>query len=167
VHAEVGQSPALVRHDRHLRAADVPVLPQRQRQGFSHVHRQRRHQFDHRQLGLCHTQQPQETGQTSAIVATFRVSHGQREMYTPILVTRVYVSVCLFLCVCLSVCLSVAASPHYCTDPDVIWRYGRECSLVVHYWANLQSVHGFRCCHNIAPMQNVNKCLYWLYYSVA
>ena len=25
------------------------------------------------------------------------------------------------------------------------------CPLVVHYWADLQSVHGFRCCDNIVP----------------
>ena len=25
------------------------------------------------------------------------------------------------------------------------------CPLVVHYWADLQSVHGFRCYDNIAP----------------
>jgi len=42
--------------------------------------------------------------------------------------------------VCLSACL------HYCTDPDVTWRSGRGCPLVVHYWADLQSVHGL-CCY--------------------
>jgi len=36
--------------------------------------------------------------------------------------------------VCLSVCLSVAAYPHYCMDPDVTWRSGRGCPLVVHCW---------------------------------
>jgi len=59
-------------------------------------------------------------------------------------VTRV--CVCLF--VCLSVCLSAAACLHYCTDPDVTWRSGRGCPLVVHYWAYLQSVHGLRCYGN-------------------
>ena len=49
------------------------------------------------------------------------------------------------------VCLSVAAFPHYCTDPDVTWGNGRWCPLVVHYWADLQSVRGFRCYDNIAP----------------
>ena len=49
-------------------------------------------------------------------------------------------SVCL--CVCLCVCLSGAARPHYCTDQGS----GRDYSLVVHHWADLQSVHGFRCC---------------------
>jgi len=45
--------------------------------------------------------------------------------------------------VCVSVCLSLAAFPHYCTEPDV--------TLVVHCWADLQSVHGFRCYDNTAP----------------
>jgi len=53
------------------------------------------------------------------------------------------------LCVCLHVCLSLAAFPHYCTDPDVTWRNGRRCPIVVHCWADLQSVHGFRCYDNI------------------
>jgi len=33
----------------------------------------------------------------------------------------------------------------------------------VHYWANLQSVHGFRCYDNIARTRNVSECLYSLY----
>ena len=45
------------------------------------------------------------------------------------------------------VCLSAAACLHYCTDPDVTWG-GRGCPLVVHYWADLQSVHGLRCYGN-------------------
>ena len=28
---------------------------------------------------------------------------------------------------------------------------GRGCPLVVHYWADLQLVHGFRCYENVAP----------------
>jgi len=52
--------------------------------------------------------------------------------------------------VCVSVCLSLVAVPHYCTDSDVSWGNGRECPLVVHYWADMQSVHGFRCYDNIA-----------------
>ena len=51
--------------------------------------------------------------------------------------------------VCVSVCLSAAVRPHYCTDPDVTWGLGRGCPLVVHYWADLQSVHRLRCCGNI------------------
>jgi len=52
--------------------------------------------------------------------------------------------------VCVSVCLSLAAFPHYCKDPDVTWGNCRGCLLVVHYWADLQSVHGFHCYDNIA-----------------
>jgi len=63
----------------------------------------------------------------------------------------------------LCVCLSLAACPHYCTDPDVTWGNGRGCPLVVHYWADLQSVHGFRCYANIARTRNVSECLYSLY----
>ena len=46
--------------------------------------------------------------------------------------------------ICVSVCLSAAACRHYCTDPDVTWGSGRGCPLFVHYWSNLQSVHGMR-----------------------
>jgi len=63
------------------------------------------------------------------------------------MVTRICVSVCL------SVCLSVAACLHYCTDPDVTWQSGRGCPLVVHCWADLQSVHGLRCCGNTMEMR--------------
>jgi len=50
--------------------------------------------------------------------------------------------------VCVSVCLSAATCSHYCTDPDVTWGSGRGCPLVVHYSADLQSVHGLRCYGN-------------------
>jgi len=66
-------------------------------------------------------------------------------------VTRVCVSVCLS--VCMSVCLSAAACPHYCTDPDVTLGSGKGCPLVVHRWADLQSVHGMRCYGNIKEMR--------------
>ena len=74
------------------------------------------------------------------------------------------------LCVCLSVCVSVhRRMPHYYTDPDVSWGNGIWCVLVVHDLADLQSVHGFRCCDNIARTRNVSECLYslcaWLYLS--
>ena len=49
----------------------------------------------------------------------------------------------------LRVCLSAAVRPHYCMDPDVTWGRGRGCPLVVHYWADLQSVHRLRCYGNI------------------
>jgi len=52
---------------------------------------------------------------------------------------------CVCVSVCLSVCLFAAVCPHYCTDPDVTWGCGRGCPLVVHCWADLQSVHGWRC----------------------
>ena len=51
--------------------------------------------------------------------------------------------------VCVSVCLSLAAFPHYCTDPGVSCGNGREFPLVVHCWANLQSMYGFRYYDNI------------------
>jgi len=52
---------------------------------------------------------------------------------------------------CVSVCLSLATFPHYCSDPDVSWGSGGGRSLVMHYWADLQSMHRFRCYDNIAP----------------
>jgi len=61
--------------------------------------------------------------------------------------------------VCLSVCLSLATFRHYCTDPDVTWRNGRGCPLVVHCWADLQLVHGFHCCDNIAPNAKCQRLL--------
>jgi len=64
--------------------------------------------------------------------------------------------------VCLCVSLSHAACPHYCTDPDVSSGNDRRCPLVVHYWADLQSVQGFRCYDNIARTRNVSECLYSL-----
>ena len=65
------------------------------------------------------------------------------------------------LCVCLSVCLCVYVRVsvrgrmpiQYCTDPDVTWESGRGCSLVVQYWADLQSVHGLRCYGNTMEMR--------------
>jgi len=58
---------------------------------------------------------------------------------------------------CVSVCLSVAACLHYCTDPDVNWGSGMGCPLVVHYWADLQSVHELRCYGNITRTRNVSE----------
>jgi len=51
--------------------------------------------------------------------------------------------------VCVSLCLSLATFPHYCTGLDVTWKNGRGCPLVLHYWADLRSVHGFRCYDDI------------------
>jgi len=67
---------------------------------------------------------------------TFRVSRRPREMYCGH----------ARLCVCLCVCLSVRGRMFTLfTEPDVTWGSGRSCPLVVHYWADLQSVHGLRC----------------------
>jgi len=57
----------------------------------------------------------------------------------------------------LCVCLSLAAFPHYCTDPDVTWGNGRGCPLVVHCWADLQSVHRF-CCYDNTHMCKLIAC---------
>jgi len=65
------------------------------------------------------------------------------------------------------VCLSVAAFPHYCTDPDITWGNGRGCHLVVHYWADLQSVHGFRGYDNIVPNAKCQRVLVLVPYPVA
>jgi len=68
---------------------------------------------------------------------TFRVRGSRGEMY-----------------IChgrLCVCLSFAASPHLLHGPGCNLGNGRarECPPVVQYWADLQSVHGFRCYDNI------------------
>jgi len=81
----------------------------------------------------------------SAGLITFRVSRRRRKMY------------CGHVRLCVHVCLSAAACLYYCTDPDVIWRSGRGCPLLVHYGADLQSVHGLRCYGNITRTQNVSE----------
>ena len=80
-------------------------------------------------------------------LVTFRVSRRRREMYCGH----------ARLCACLSLCLSAAACLHYCTDSDVTWSSGRGCPLVVHCWADLQSVHGLRCHGNITRTRNVSE----------
>jgi len=57
----------------------------------------------------------------------------------------------------LCVCLSAAVCLHYCMDPDVTWRSGKQCPLVVLYWADLQSVHGLRCYGNITRTRNFSE----------
>jgi len=47
----------------------------------------------------------------------------------------------------------------YCTDPDATWRNGRGVPLLVHYWVDLQSVHGFRCYDNTAPNAKCQRVL--------
>jgi len=51
-----------------------------------------------------------------------------------------------------SVCLS-EPRPHAYTIAHVIWRSGRGCPLVVHYWADLQLLHGLRCYDKIMEMR--------------
>jgi len=80
---------------------------------------------------------------------TFRVSRRRREMYCG--------HARLFVCVSACLCLSAAACPHYCAESDVTWGSGRGCPLVVHYWADMQSVHGLRCYGNITRTRNVSE----------
>jgi len=61
------------------------------------------------------------------------------------------------------VCLSVYPSPHSHTTARTRMELGRGCTLVVHYWADLQSGHGLRCYGDIARTRNVSECLYSLY----
>ena len=62
---------------------------------------------------------------------------------------------------CLSVSLSLAVFPHCYTDPPNVrlsWRMV-GCPLRVQYWADLQSVHGFRCYDSIAPNAKCQRVL--------
>ena len=59
----------------------------------------------------------------------------------------------------LCVCVFLAVFPHYCTDPDVRWGNGKGCHLVVHYWADLQSVQRFHCYDNIAQNAKCQRVL--------
>jgi len=59
---------------------------------------------------------------------------------------------------CLCVCLSLTGT--FPQDLDVTWGNGRRCPVVVQYWVDLQSVHGFRCYDNITTNVNVSE---WLY----
>jgi len=70
-------------------------------------------------------------------IFTFYVRHSRGEMY----------SGHGRLSVCVLVWLSLATFPHYCTYPAVTLEDGSGCSPVVHYWADLQSVHGY-CCYD-------------------
>jgi len=69
------------------------------------------------------------------VVVTFRVSCRRHEMC----IGHVRLCVCLFL----------PAFQHYCMDLDVTWGNGKGCPIVVHYWADLQLVHGFCCYDNM------------------
>jgi len=68
------------------------------------------------------------------VIIAFRVSSRPWEMYC---------SHSRFLSVCLSLWLSVRGRmPTLLHGPGLTWRSGRGCLLVVHCWADLQSVHG-------------------------
>jgi len=58
--------------------------------------------------------------------------------------------------ICVSVCLS-GHVPTLLHGPGCDWGGGRECPLVVHYWADLQSVHGLHCYGNITRTWNVSE----------
>jgi len=91
----------------------------------------------------------QSTQQSLTVtVITFRVRRSRGEMY----------SGHGRLCVCLSVPRCIPALLHGpgCT---VTWENDMGCPLVVHYWADLQSVYGFRCSDNIAPNEKCQRVL--------
>jgi len=71
--------------------------------------------------------------------------------------------------VCVSVCVSVPRRmPTLLHGPGCNLGNGRGCPLVVHYWADLQSMHGFVAMTTKRRKRNVSKCLYslyaWLYF---
>ena len=70
-----------------------------------------------------------ENNGTEQKIFTFRVRHCRSKTYSG------HGRLC--------VSLSLAAFPHYRMDPDVTWGNGKGCPLVVHCWADLQSVHRF------------------------
>jgi len=64
-------------------------------------------------------------------------------------------------CLCVCACLFVCPSPHsYATaeDPNVTLENARQCSLVVHYLADLQSVHRLLLWQHTCLMWNVSEC---------
>jgi len=81
------------------------------------------------------------------------VRRSRGEMY---IVTAGCVSVSL----CLSVCVSVPRCiPTQLHGPGCELGERWRCHLVVHYWADLQSVHGFGCYDNIAPNAKCQRVL--------
>ena len=81
-------------------------------------------------------------------IITFRVRRSGGEIYSG------HGRLCV--CVCLSVPRRIPTLLH---GPDVTWENGSGCPLVVHYWADLQSLHGFRCYDNIAPNAKCQRVL--------
>ena len=101
----------------------------------------------HNQPGeLCNTHHDSTINNITVI--TFRVSRRRREMYVGH----------ARLCVCVPRRIPTLLHRPRCDLGE--WQ---GCPLVVHYWADLQSVHGFRCYDNIARTRNVSECLYSLY----
>jgi len=64
---------------------------------------------------------------------------------------------CLFVYVCLSVPCHIPTLLH--GPRCVTWGNGRGFPLVVHYWADLQSVYGFSCYDNIVPNAKCQRVL--------
>jgi len=64
------------------------------------------------------------------------------------------------LCVCLSVPRHIPTLLH---GPGCNLGEWQAVPTVVHYWVDLQSVHGFRCYDNTARTRNVSECLYSLH----
>ena len=87
----------------------------------------------------------------SVTFLVFCMSRMWCKMYNGQARLSVWLSVC--------VCLSTATCRHYCTDRDVTWGNGKGCPLVVHYWADLQSVHGLHCYGNIVPNAKCQRVL--------
>jgi len=82
---------------------------------------------------------------------TFRVRRSRSEMYSG------HGCLCaLCLCVCLSVPRHIPTLLH---KPRCKLGNGREYPAVVHYWADLQSVHGFRWHDTIAPNAKCQRLL--------
>jgi len=72
---------------------------------------------------------------SAAQLITFRVSRRPRGMYCG------HARLCVCLCVCLSVCVSVRGRMSTLLHgPGCNLGSGRKCPLVMHHWANLQSV---------------------------
>jgi len=76
---------------------------------------------------------------------TFRVRRSRGKMYSD------HARLCL--------CVSLAVFPHYRMDPHVTWENGKRCPLFMHYWADLQLVHGFHCYDNIMPNAKCQRLL--------
>jgi len=73
------------------------------------------------------------------------------------------VCVCVCVCVCLSVCLHIPRRmPTLLHAPGCNLGNGKECPLVVHFWADLQSVHEFVAMTSQRRTRNVSECLYSL-----